>query len=80
VEVIHQQWKWSVAKLAYTALQRSDIMKCIQRLNGRESAALQRVDLKHVQVRKQIRAWFYDRWSYLLEEYEKVLPHVDELP
>lgn len=72
--------KWSAAKLAYTEVQRSMIMRCIHALNRREGEILRRVELELPEVRQQIRRWYRERWEYLLQEYEKVLPHVDELP
>lgn len=72
--------KWSAAKLAYTEAQRSKIMECIRHLNRREAEILRRVELELPEVRQQIRRWYRERWEYLLQEYEKVLPHVDELP
>lgn len=79
--------KWSAARLAYTEAQRRQIMACIQRLNARESAALKAAQfpcgsrlLPRPYVRQQLRAWFYERWLYLINEYEKVLPHVENLP
>lgn len=79
--------KWSAARLAYTAEQRKMIMACIQRHNWREKFALERAvidcggrTLPRPHLREQIRAWYRERWSYLLREYEKILPHVDELP
>lgn len=72
--------KWSAAKLAYTAEQRSRIMHMIRFTNNRESEALAGVSLHYPEVRQQIRDWYRQRWNYLLWEYERVLPHVDELP
>jgi len=66
--------------MAYSAEQRSLIMKCIQRNNHLESRALEVVSLDYPEVRAQIRAWFYERWLYLLKEYERVLPHIEEIP
>jgi hypothetical protein len=72
--------KWSGEKLAYTHAERERIMACIQRLNVREGKELKRVSLHNYTGRAQLRDWFYERWRYLLAEYEKVLPHVEELP
>lgn len=80
--------KRSEAKLAYTAQQRRLIMQCIHRLNAREGRAIDRAVMKmwsghtvpRPHLRSQIRAWFRLRWSYLIAEYEKVLPHIEELP
>lgn len=79
--------KWSALKLAYTREQRRAIMACIQRLNGQEKKAIKRavimqgtVVLPRPHLRQQIRAWYHKHWEYLLGEYEKVLPHVSELP
>lgn len=72
--------KWSAVKLAYTAEQRFKIMDAIQRNNRDQTAALGRVSLLYPAVRQNIRDWYRERWEYLLAEYEKVLPHVDELP
>lgn len=62
-------------------------MACIHRLNAREQRALDAavlhqgsMTLPRPHVRSQLRAWFRLRWSYLISEYEKVLPHVEELP
>lgn len=79
--------KWSEAKLAYTGMQRRQIMNCIHRLNAREQKAIERATmvcggqiLPRPHLRSELRAWFRQRWSYLMAEYEKVLPHVEELP
>lgn len=72
--------KWSVAKLAYTAQQRNKIMESIRSHNQREKLALEAVPLDYPWVRAQIRDWFFIRWRDMLSEYERVLPHVDELP
>lgn len=79
--------KWSEAKLAYTAAERAKIMACIQRLNAREAKMLEvcvlrttHGDLPRPHQRAQIREWYHQRWSYLLGEYEKILPHVSNLP
>lgn len=79
--------KWSAARLAYTVEQRRSIMACIQRLNARQGRAVPHLSygtsserIYDPKVRDQIRAWYYERWLYLIREYEKVLPHVDELP
>jgi len=73
---------WDSARMAYSALQRRQIMDCIQRLNAREAKVLGRVvmHLTGSNLRQEISAWYRLRWSYLLGEYEKVLPHVTELP
>lgn len=79
--------KWSETKMAYTADQRRKIMACIHRLNSREGKAIERAvmdcggsTLPRPHLRVELRAWFRQRWSYLIAEYEKVLPHVEELP
>jgi hypothetical protein len=76
--------KWSPDRLAYTADQRQKIMACIQRLNTQESRALDRAffmsGAPRTYLRQQIRAWYRERWTYLIGEYEKILPHVEELP
>lgn len=79
--------KWDEARLAHTAGVRRQIMACIQRQNGREAKALERAVLQQgtsplprPHLRRQIREWYRERWLYLLGEYEKVLPHVSELP
>lgn len=78
---------WSAARLAYTAVQRRAIMQCIHRLNAREEAAIDRAvlwsggqKLPRPHLRSELRTWFRLRWSYLIAEYEKVLPHVENLP
>lgn len=78
---------WSAARLAYTAVQRRAIMQCIQRLNAREQVAIERAvmwsgiqKLPRPHLRAELRVWFRLRWSYLIAEYEKVLPHVENLP
>lgn len=79
--------KWSAERLAYTEVQRRKIMDCIHRHNRRESKAIERAvvecgsrTLPAPHLREQIRAWYRERWSYLIREYEKILPRVDELP
>lgn len=79
--------KWSEDKLKHTAAVRCQIMACIQRLNARESKAIERAVVRQggsllprPHLRSQIRAWYYQRWDYLLREYEAILPHVDNLP
>lgn len=73
--------------MAYTAEQRRQIMACIHRLNRREGEAIDAAVMKQggqtlplPYVRQQLRTWFRARWSYLIAEYEKVLPSVDEMP
>lgn len=73
--------------MAYTGAQRSQIMACIQRLNVREDEALAKAVLRdghrllpRPYVRQQLRRWFRQRWEYLVSEYEKVLPHIEEIP
>jgi hypothetical protein len=85
--VLDRREKWSALKLAHTKEQRARIMACIQRLNVQEGKAIERAVLRigegilpRPHLRAQIRAWYYKRWLYLLGEYEKVLPHVSELP
>lgn len=81
---MHSRPKWSAARLAYTAEQRHKIMACIHRLNSREQRAIGAATmpggLPRPHLRAELRAWFRLRWSYLIAEYEKVLPHVEELP
>lgn len=79
--------KWSALKLAHTKVQRAQIMACIQRLNCQEQRAIDRATLAigdailpRPNLRKQIREWYRKHWLYLLGEYEKILPHVSELP
>lgn len=72
--------KWSAVRLAYSADQRRNILACIKRLNGFETDALRRIPLQNDDVRRAVRCWYRERWSYLLREYEKVLPRVEELP
>ena len=72
--------RWSAAKLAYTDAQRSKIMASIHHHNRRESHALNQVSLEYPAVRRATRAWYRERWLYLAGEYERVLPHVYELP
>lgn len=79
--------KWSDAKLKHTSEQRKKIMACIQRLNTREGKAIERAvmrqgggTLPRPYLRSQIRYWYRQRWSYLISEYEAILPHVEELP
>ena len=78
--MLSREVKWDAARLAYTAEQRTQIMKCIQRLNTHESHALGRIAWDKPAVRAAVRDWFYAHWRYLVKEYETVLPHVDELP
>lgn len=77
--------KWSEERLASTAEQRSQIIECLKRLKIRENRALDNALLWQggcVVARPfhpHLRAWFHLRWEYLIAEYEKVLPHVEEL-
>jgi hypothetical protein len=78
---------WNDARLKHTAEVRQKIMACIQRLNTHESKAISRatmrtgsVTLPRPYLRQQIRSWYYQRWSYLIAEYEAILPNVEELP
>lgn len=79
--------KWSEDKLKHSALVRSNIMSCIQRLNAHEHSAIERAVMRHgghslplPHLRQDIRRWYYQRWLYLMSEYEAILPHVDNLP
>lgn len=79
--------KWSELKLKHTSAQRKKIMACIRRLNDHESCVIGRAVIRQggqslplPHTRAQIREWFRARWTYLLSEYEAILPHVDELP
>lgn len=77
---------FDTSKLVHDKETREKIMACIQRNNARESTAIanavvvmknrQLLPLHH--VRRAIRRWYRERWEYLLEEYEKVMP--GELP
>lgn len=60
--------------MAYTPVQRVQIMNCIRRHNVYSDETLKRVPLIERAVRAKLRDWHYARWRYLLEEYEKVLP------
>lgn len=84
---------WTAARLKHSAEQRMKIMACIQRLNNREAKAIDRAVMRTVSrdgtiqytlprphLREQIRAWYRERWEYLVREYEAILPHVTELP
>lgn len=78
---------WDEQRLRHTAAVRKDIMACIQRLNTREHLAISRAVMKQggtalprPNLRAQIREWYRERWTYLLSEYEAILPHVNELP
>lgn len=59
---------------AYGAADRQQIMLCIKRLNVEEGNTMVRISFDDPAVRRAVRQWYYDRWLYLLEEYEKVLP------
>lgn len=64
----------------YNVETRGAIMRCIQRLNTRESKALGNamiamgngVRLPRPYVRSQLRAWFRLRWEYLVAEKERI--------
>lgn len=78
--------KWTKVKLAHTREQRERIMACIRRLNSREARAIDAAvlwqgsgKLPRPHLRAELRQWFRLRWVYLLSEYEKILPHVEEL-
>lgn len=64
--------KWSAAMLAYTQEQRSNIMACIHRLNLECGGTT----LPRPHQRQLLRAWFRQRGSYLVGEYEKVRPQI----
>lgn len=79
--------KWSALKLEETRLQRARIMAYIRRNDERERFSLERAVMEQggrmlprPHLRDQIRRWYRLRWEYLMSEYEKALPHVDELP
>jgi hypothetical protein len=57
-----------------------DIMSCLQRLNDQEAKALGRAmficgahRLPNIHTRKCIRAWYRERWEYLVDQYEKAI-------
>ena len=67
-------------RYAYDHAERQAIMKCIQRLNARESKALEAAmfdcgsqRLPRCYLREQLRSWFRERWSYLVAEHERVV-------
>lgn len=54
-------------------------MSCIHRLNAREGKALDGATMSFHKlpipsVRKKLRAWFRQRWDYLIQEHEKLVP------
>ena len=65
-------------KWAYTLAERRKIMDCIQRLNAQEAKALDGAMFKAdwsihpPYVREQLRGWFRQRWTYLINEYERL--------